>query len=305
MGKDPHPVTLGDLVSPLSEAEFLPGLYDRRIRLFPATSRDRFQHFIDWDYIAAIIETQSFTENGFRLVRNGESLAPLLYRNGDRIDLARVVRFMDKGASVIITPANQYDPRMEALCQGIREVIGEQVRTALVVTTGDGGALPIHFDPEDILIMQIDGSKKWFVYGPPVENPVMGMVRPKFPADAQLLAEETLSPGDVFHVPGGYWHRCENLSERSVHCAVLVVPLSVPHALDQLLKSALADPEKRRPITRRVGPSEAEAALKAGLRDMIETLSLSEVLGKHLAPKPAKEGPPDEPPPVTPALPQA
>lgn len=285
MEENPRRLTLSDLAGGLSDSDFRALLCDPTIRLFRNEAPDRFAGFIDWDDVAAIIDTQTFSESGFRLSRQGEGLASLMYRKGDRVDLARVLHFMEKGASLIITPANQYDRRMEALCEAISAATGEQVKTALVVTTGEGGALPLHFDPEDILIMQVEGSKRWLVYGPAVENPVLGMKRPPPPDEPVLAFDAMLSPGDVLYVPAGFWHRCENSSGRSLHCAVMIVPLSLPIAIGILLHDALSDPDKRRPLIRGRSATAAAAALTAELTDMIAGRPLEDMLARHLGRK--------------------
>jgi ribosomal protein L16 Arg81 hydroxylase len=148
------------------------------------------------------------------------------------------------------------------------------------VTTGTGGAFAPHYDPQDLVILQLEGSKRWLIHGPPVAFPVGGMPAQTPPGNAPLF-DETLRPGDLLFMPAGYWHHCENGPGRSLHIGIFIEPPKGCHAVKALLPRLLAEEIFRVPLTRFADDAERaahEAALKTRLVEMIDAMSLAEAL---------------------------
>jgi ribosomal protein L16 Arg81 hydroxylase len=97
------------------------------------------------------------------------------------------------------------------------------VKVCAIVTTGSGRALSLHYDAKDLIIMQVEGSKRWRIYGPPVANPVIGMAN-ETPPEGGPLFDTVLQPGDIAFMPAGYWHECDNGPDRSLHVLLLLDP---------------------------------------------------------------------------------
>ena len=111
-----------------------------------------------------------------------------------------------------------------------------------------GAVTSVHFDPIDVITVQLTGRKTWWVapnhFAPaPLEgwapnDPVPPIVRiysegeppTEIPDDA---VEYTLEPGAVLHIPRGYWHQTSS-DQDSISLHILLIP---PLRLDFLLAS--------------------------------------------------------------------
>ena len=138
----------------------------------------------------------------------------------------------------------------------------------------------MHYDPEDLVILQVEGTKRWQIFGPPVSNPVRNMPK-QSPPETEPFFDEVLEPGDLLFVPGGNWHRCESGLSTSVHLGTFFLPPTSWHAANQILRAFLSEELFRTPLTRLDGASAVEAVeaeVKSRLIESIRELKLNEFI---------------------------
>jgi hypothetical protein len=212
------PSTLEELVAPLSEAEFLSLLRARKLALLRGPASDRYAGLLNWRMLRGMLERGEHPRNLVHLRLSRDSVKVPLDRwfsknpgsQGSRVDIAKVEAYLAQGFSLCITCIDEHAPHLAALCNDIRARTFEQIKIGVIVTTGKEGAFKLHYDPEDLIILQVEGTKRWKVYGPAVPNPVIGMPPQTPPPEDVPIFDEVLKPGDFLFLPGGNWHRCEN-----------------------------------------------------------------------------------------------
>ncbi len=271
--------TLAELIAPLGEAEFLDRLRRREIFFQRGKNKARFAGLIDWPALRAVVVSGDHPLEEIRVQRETVKVAPLLYVERGRIVPGKLDALLHAGVSVIVETFERHIPALNALCRNISAHTGERVLVNAFATTGPGGALRTHYDEEDALMLQIEGSKRWQIFGPAVADPVKGMTKPAAPGGAPLL-DQVLEPGDLLFVPAGYWHHCENGPGRSLHLVVSLVPAVALYALRVLVQRLAEDPLFRRPFTRLATAEERaalEAAVKARLAERTAALSLDQL----------------------------
>ena len=279
--------TLEELVSPLTEAEFLSILRRRKLTLQHGANENRFSRLLTWKTLLGMIDRGEHPRGlaDFRIAKESVTLPAdrwLTRSNADqknKVDTAKVEGLLADGFSLIITPIENYAPPLDSLCQNIKSRLSEQVKVGVIVTTGSGGAFKLHYDPEDLIILQVEGSKRWQIYGPPVSNPVVGMKQPDPPPQDKPIFDEVLRPGDLLFLPAGNWHHCENGPGRSLHLGIFLVPPTSWHAMRAFTGQLLSEEIFRVPLTRVHGESDLvalEADIKSRLVDRIGQLRLSE-----------------------------
>ncbi len=268
--------TLEALIAPLNEAEFLDRLRRRELFLQRGEDSARFAGLIDWPALRSVILSGNHPLEEIRVQRETAKVAPLLYAEQGRIVPAKLDALLHAGVSVIVEAFEQHIPALDALCRAIGARIGERVLVNAFVSTGPGGALRTHYDEEDALMLQIEGSKRWQVYGPAVADPVKGMTKRAPPGGPPIL-DKVLESGDLLFLPAGHWHHCENGPGRSLHLVVAFVPPVALYALRVLVQQLAEDPLFRRPFTRLASDEERsalEAAVKSRLAERLAALSL-------------------------------
>ena len=153
-------------------------------------------------------------------------------------------------------------PPCEHSARTSRDDILEPVKAAAVVTSGRGGALECHYDPEDLVILQIAGTKRWQVFNSPAKSP-----------EGPPIFDQVLQPGDLLFLPARYWHHCENGPHRSLHVSLIFTRPNGRHLMTELVSQLSSDETFSRPLTRHSRPealAEHETALKARLVEAIQ-----------------------------------
>jgi ribosomal protein L16 Arg81 hydroxylase len=275
--------TLSNLVAPLTEAEFMTRLRERTLTLVRGSVPERWESLLEWSTVEHLIETSTYPVERLRVLKESMPIPASFYLKEQRFDPAAMAKLMEQGISLIFNGLDEYVPRLRQLCRDIASRTREQISAEAVVTTGKGGALKLHFDAEDIVVLQVAGSKRWRIHHATVAHPVRGMAKPSPPSGAPVV-DEVLYPGDLLYVPGGQWHHCENGPGRSLHLSILIYPPNARHLLTTLATRWLSDPIFRQPLTRQGNAAELaaqEAALKAHVIEQIRSLSLERFLAEE------------------------
>jgi hypothetical protein len=165
---------------------------------------------------------------------------------------------------------------------------------------GDG--LPVHFDAEDVISVQLIGSKTFEVakvddlafpvgrqFGPhmlPSEELYPQALR-GFPRPEGLKFERLrMEPGSVLYMPRGTWHSSRAESDSLSVSVGLRPPAALDYLLHQLRFLLLQDPEWRRPLYGIAYPDARRSAALQRLEGVLKTLpgALAPLSAKDIAP---------------------
>jgi ribosomal protein L16 Arg81 hydroxylase len=237
---------------------------------------------LDWGGLIRLLHHGALPHRDLRLYRDRARVPPLFLRDAGPHRAEMIGRLLAADASIMLNRAEEHVPALGRLCAAVAEQTGDHVSAAVVATAGQGGALERHYDPYDIIVLQVDGSKRWVLYDDPAINPVPGMPKVRAREDIRPAMEFVLQPGDWLFVPAGYRHRCDTIGARSLHLGILFHPLTAVRALDLIVRDMLAASDDRAPL--RFDPDAAdaaEAALKQRLIDRIAGLSIDDLARRH------------------------
>jgi hypothetical protein len=133
------------------------------------------------------------------------------------IDKEKMNRAISAGASVVLEGLDILDARIHALCTEI----DAQLPCALInceafFSQKNNEAYFGHRDSDDVLVIQIEGQKRWRVH-----QPQQRRYRGNSPLTEQqmgpLLEEFVMNPGDILFVRAGVPHRCITENAYSLH----------------------------------------------------------------------------------------
>ena len=287
------PSTLEELVAPLGEAEFRSLLRERKLTLLRGANAHRYTGLLNWKMLRGMLERGEHPSDLIHLRLSRDSVKVPLDRwftknsagPGGKVDVAKVEAFLAQGFNLCITSIDENAPHLTKFCDDIRARSFENIKIGVIVTTGKFGAFKLHYDPEDLVILQVEGRKRWKIYGPAVLNPVIDLPQPAPPPEEAPIFDEVLQPGDFLFVPGGNWHRCENGPGRSLHLGFFFLPPTGWHFIKAAMSDLVADAMIRTPLTRLSGPDEL-AALEADVKrraiDTINRLNFAEYFAERI-----------------------
>lgn len=133
------------------------------------------------------------------------------------------------GWTVRIPDLRGLTPELAALVRALEALLHQPVEATAFWSRGDGAA-QVHYDEYDLIVIQLVGSKRWFVNEgpPPLNNPWRGIAEGPPALDPHRVVE--VAAGDLIYVPCGTAHRVDALSD-SLHLAIGFRPLTLRDAV--------------------------------------------------------------------------
>ena len=145
-----------------------------------------------------------------------------------------------KGPSARVTRAQNFAPDLAGLCERLTHELSHRISANLYVAPADSRGLDRHQDGHDVLILQVEGRKRWRVWAndapPPLDSlpalPFEGGKRTRHDyrgtpfggrsvKDPEIAGKRhwsfDLAPGDLIYVPRGFAHDVWTEESHSAH----------------------------------------------------------------------------------------
>lgn len=195
----------------------------------------------------------------FRLVRDGETLAPSQYCRpagvghrtlDDVVRPNRVVELHRQGATLVLQGLQLTDPHLGRFANNLALALDHPVQVNAYLTPRAATGLELHFDFHDVFVVQLAGRKRWRVWRPLVRttDPVRRGPRLPMPTFEELgppALDLTLTAGDCLYLPRGFPHAAEAVDAASSHLTVGVMAVTWQKVLTAAVDAALAEPGLR------------------------------------------------------------
>jgi ribosomal protein L16 Arg81 hydroxylase len=258
------------LLAPLTVEAFLDGIWEAAHHHIKRGRADYFDRLLRGP--SAVDELLGHVQpepSAVRLVKNGEDKDPDAYRLADgSLALARVADGFADGYTIVLNGLERYVRAIASLSHSIEVELNFPTRVNGYVTPPNSTGFAPHYDPHDVLVLQIQGAKTWHVSSearvPPHEmERRKGVAPPGLAAPSQVRLEA----GDVLYLPRGQAHSAETHSEPSVHLTIGIHAPTVLTLITHLLYSlSLRDPR----VHARLSPRHLDdAGVRAGLDRLV------------------------------------
>jgi len=212
----------------------------------------------------------------------------------------------EMGLSVYLPDLADYVPGTEPFLRALEAELGLDEfschMTVWASPEADGAAM--HFDGEDVISVQLAGTKRFevapmkeyaFPYGPQygpggsAYDEMYPQLERGFPdADNADWQAVDMKPGSVLFVPRGTWHRTR--AERDSFAVSIGIrpPCAIDLMLEQVKFLLLQDPEWRRPLYGARGDARARRQALERLRKALDSAraAVGAISPEHLAPAP-------------------
>ncbi|MGW8994244.1 cupin domain-containing protein [Streptomyces zhihengii] len=194
--------------------DFLAQVYGRTYRHFPGKPV-RFDGLLGWDELNVLLTHHRLEPPRLRLSMNGQALpqhtysVPVTTRRSTvwhRLKPAELHRRLAEGATLVLDAIDELHPGVGGLAQELERNLrtGVQVNAYASWTPEEG--FGVHWDDHDVLVLQLDGAKRWRIYGPTRQAPLHRDTDAPEPPPGEPLVELVLKAGDMLYLPRGWWH---------------------------------------------------------------------------------------------------
>lgn len=270
----------------IRESDFVRHFCAKQVLHISQGDRSRFEHLLPWQRINEILSLNLLDRQRLRITRDGRDIPPALYRNdGSERDAVISIKLHDlikQNASVVMNGVHYLSSPILRLALQMERALDSKLNVNGYMTFGKGGAFAIHYDPHDVLVLQVYGTKHWFIYQDPEPNPTeYEKARAKNPKDRPVAFDLILEAGDVLYVPRGFYHRAAVTDTDSVHLTFGIVPARGLDFIDWMRSKFQQEAFFREDIMTVRGPdavAEQESSLKSHLCEIINSASLSDYL---------------------------
>ncbi len=213
------PTSLEWLISPIGRDAFFNEYWEKRPLVVRRGQPDYFGSLLSLDEIDRVLTTQDLRYPNVTLKNAARNVTARDYTaRGDALDVARVYQLFEEGSTITLAFLDSVVPALAAFCRSLEREFSFPFQTNIYLTPPRAQGARFHYDTHDVFVLQVVNSKKWTLYGTPVESPLSSQ---EFDASLHPRGEPTLEfglePGDVAYVPRGLVHDAQSGKELSLH----------------------------------------------------------------------------------------
>jgi len=207
----------------------------------------------------------------------------------DQVIDEKILSLYAGGATLVLQGLHRLWPPLVDFAGRLGAELGCPVQVNAYVTPPGNRGFAAHYDTHDVVVLQVDGRKRWQIHPPVLVDP---LERQPSGARAEEVAATTsgppeldvvLAPGDSLYLPRGWLHAAEALGERTVHLTLGLRRPTRYTLVEALLRLAAGDERLRAGLPLgldltdpgQLGPSLSDTV--AALRGWLSTVDPSEV----------------------------
>lgn len=149
----------------------------------------------------------------------------LVIKDGDRAEFcanSTLDSYLREGYTLVVNEANQISEELADALACFQERFLFPCGVNIYATPAKSRGFLAHYDPHDVIIFQMTGSKKWKIFTPNLNLPLKWEVFPTNITGSIPWAEIVLNPGDCLYLPRGWIHEAVSLDATSVHATYAI-----------------------------------------------------------------------------------
>lgn len=264
---------LGRVIHPVTEEEFFRDYWTRTFLHVPGPP-DRFRHFYTWEALNQALEQQRLDPARLKMVKQDRRLPSDRYLGPDKVvNAAGLTRELADGATLVFELCEEAYPPLRDFCIALERQLHAPVYANLYAAFKSDFGYPVHWDPHEIIVVQVEGRKHWKVWAPTRINPVQEdrkLPDKQEPGDAPPVWEGVLEAGSMLYLPRGWWHVAFPLDESSLHITVTIEPADGLRFLRWFIARRLGQIESVRATLPLPGTPEGRRAYLRQIKEVID-----------------------------------
>jgi ribosomal protein L16 Arg81 hydroxylase len=239
------------LLDPVPNQEFFDRYWEKQTLVVHRVQRNYFDPLFSLDEVDRVLTTLDRRYPDIVLKNASKEVTAEEYTvDGEVLDIAKVYQLFHEGSTITLAFLDTVVPSLTAFCRSLEREFSCPFQTNIYLTPpGAQGAKP-HYDTHDVFVLQVAGSKKWTIFGTPVELPLPGQ---DFDAELHPIGKPTmefeLQAGDAAYVPRGVAHEARSTDTVSLHITTGMLRYTWTDLLIELVANAgLSDPVFRKAL---------------------------------------------------------
>ena len=268
--------SLEALLSPIEPARFLQEYYFRAPVHIPGDVL-RFSRLLSWEGLNRAMTRQRPRRPPLRLAKDGKLIPQEQFATretnaaGDlwRADFRVVRRLLEAGATIVVDRIDETHEPLGDFCRMLEWELGSYVFADAFASWHNTRGFPTHWDPEQVFVVQLIGTKRWRLLKPERLHPTQQDKARHDRPPTQVYWEGELKAGDVLYIPGGWWHDALAVDGRSLHVAFSLFAATGLTAMNALLRELQEDELARAPLPRFASEAEQQDYMRR-LLDAVE-----------------------------------
>ena len=227
------------VIAPLTRERFLADYWNKSFLVAKGTP-GRFSGLLGWDELNAILEQHRLHPPRFRLLQEGRNIETFRYTTLSaggipRLNSGKLAACLSAGATLVLDCVEELAPRVRQLSSSVRDALHANTHVNLYAGWHSQKGLDLHFDAQDIMVLQVSGRKRWQVYQPTRLNPLPDDEEPAPKPAGPPVWDGMLEDGDMLYIPRGWWHMAFPVGEPSLHLTWATEPPLGTHLLAWLV----------------------------------------------------------------------
>ncbi|MDJ0513725.1 MAG: cupin domain-containing protein [Methyloceanibacter sp.] len=254
--------SLETLIDPNGVDEFFSRYFESERLLVRRNRPDYFNDLLTYDDVDRILTTREPMRGEVSLTTAQKKFSASEYVLGDNtINVDQLFRHHDDGATIILNRLQRRHQPLTELTAALELEFSARVQANVYITPPGNQGFNPHFDTHDVIVLQLAGSKRWQLYGTPIELTLKGhgdLARQREPGE--VSEEFDLRAGDTLYVPRGLVHEAISTDETSMHITVGVLSWTWFDFLVEAVESLAAeDKDVRAALPRRFARGDVDA----------------------------------------------
>lgn len=213
---------LNAILAPVTETEFFRDYWTKSFLHLPGPA-SKFSHLFSWEVLNSVLEEHRFDAKRLQLVRSGAFIEGSRYLHGRSVNSAGLIAELAGGATLILNQCDEVHRPVRHLCEHLEPLFHHRAHTNLYAGWRRDNGFAVHWDDQDVLILQIAGRKRWKIWQPTRWFPFhQDLVDTSAPPVAEPFWDNIIEPGGLLSIPRGWWHVAYPLDEPCLHLTVTV-----------------------------------------------------------------------------------
>jgi ribosomal protein L16 Arg81 hydroxylase len=239
------------LLAPVAKPQFFDAYWEQRELVVIRNQPDYFSRLLSLGEVDRVLTTLDRRYPDITLKNARRALTSADYTvDGEKLDIAKVYQLFEEGSTITLAYLDTVVPELARFCRSLESEFSFPFQANVYLTPANAQGAKYHYDTHDVFVLQVAGSKKWAIYGTPVESPLPGQ---EFDASLHergaLKSEFELRAGDVAYLPRGVVHEAHSTDEVSLHITAGILRYTwLDLLLDFVAGAALNDPAFRKAL---------------------------------------------------------